>query len=487
MGNYIAGIFSVPKYKSENITSLPFTVNDGMAMKELFIKHFGTDESNIISLGNNNNQEVQRTDILRNVRYISRIAEPEDTLIFYFSGHGFSDGNIGYLATFETDRDFPSDTCISIPRIKEELKNSKAKRKMLIIDSCHSGIGAGKNLPSQMSKDFEESLFANLSEGWVVFSSCKRNEESYFLEDKFMSVFSFYLIEGLKGNADSNGDSIITLEDLNKYVTKKVLNWAVKNNKFQTPNINMEFAGMWKFAIKNPEISEPLSMEPEIGITERSAQSIVLTSQYESNQWEDYGEEVFEVSADKRKKDLFENKKQFIGHLLGIMTRYNYCKPSQITIREKDLYDLPFGVIVNTSNDIFKYKFKLMITKDLGSPTIANLFNVLDKHQDKLNWNSIEYMFNGNFDFDIVAEIIKEKEYSILEYQPEGNSYMRITPVKETEIWNRPGWTICLINTQEQANLKISAESGLEREFFQTIPIADFIEIFSSSLKNVNM
>jgi hypothetical protein len=57
------------KYKAENITALPLTVNDGIAMKELFIKHFGTDESNINLLVDEINQEVQKTDILKIVRH----------------------------------------------------------------------------------------------------------------------------------------------------------------------------------------------------------------------------------------------------------------------------------------------------------------------------------------------------------------------------------------------------------------------------------
>ncbi len=342
-----------------------------------------------------------------------------------------------------------------------------------------------------MSKDFEDSLFSDLSAGWVVFASCRSNEKSYFLEDKSISVFSYHLIEGLKGNADSDGDSIITLEDINTYVTKKVSQWAIKNNKLQTPNINMEFAGTLTFAINNPEISEPLSMEPEISITERSAQSIVLESEYYSpgsiELYDDYtGEPMGErvVPEAERKEKLLKNKKEFIGYLLGIMINYNYCKPNQI-IKENDEYALPFGKIVNTLLNPFKYEFKLIITKDLFTPTITDLFNSLDA-QDKLKWKSIEYTFNGNFNFDIVKEIIDEKGYSILEYQLEENfSYLRLT--LKTEVKKQNSSTIFLINKQQEAKLKIFHEYGLSREFFQTIPIAGFIDIFSPSIKNVNM
>ena len=93
MGRYIAGIFSVPKYQSENIDDLPFCANDCIALKEVLNKHLGISDESISYLGNEVTKEVKKTEILRMVRRISGIAEPDDIIIFYFSGHGFSENN----------------------------------------------------------------------------------------------------------------------------------------------------------------------------------------------------------------------------------------------------------------------------------------------------------------------------------------------------------------------------------------------------------
>lgn len=237
---YLVGIFSVPKYQSEDITNLPFCSQDGIELKKVFNNHLGIEDEYIRLVGDDLDQEVSKADILKNVIQLRRIAEPDDIIIFYFSGHGFSENNVGYLATSDTDLDIASDTSIPINRIREELNKSVAKIKILIIDSCYSGIGTGKKFDNKMSEDFEKSLFSDISEGWVIFASCTSNEMSYSLENESLSVFTSYLIEGLKGNADTDKDSIISFEDLRIYVTKMVSKWSIDNNKIQTPNINMQ-------------------------------------------------------------------------------------------------------------------------------------------------------------------------------------------------------------------------------------------------------
>ena len=489
MGKNIAGIFSVPKYGSEDISNLHFCANDCVALKEIFNKHLGIEDENIFILGDNANGEVYRTDILKKVKYISRRADPDDTIFFYFSGHGYSENNIGYLATFDTDLDLASDTSIPISRIRDELNKSQAKRKMLIIDSCYSGIGTGKKIDPRMSEDFENSLFSDISEGWVVFASCKRNELSFPLEDNSMSVFTFYFTEGLKGNADTDADQKISLDDLNTYVTGKVSKWAIENGKLQTPNINMELAGTFTFTINNPETSDNFLLKPEFSDTERSAQSIVLSSSYEPSawrqvydQWNTPTQEFEEVSEEEREKEVIQNSEIFTRHLLAIMI--NYYKPSQIKINENDEYELPFGKLIDTSESPFKNEFKLILTRDLFSPTTINLLNSLDE-QEVIKWNGMEYIFNGNFDFDILTEIVKEKEYSVVEYQLKQNySCMKISIEKKEDKINSKKIEISFRNESQTANITIYQNYGLEKEFFQTVPITELIDIFKSSLKN---
>jgi len=480
------GIFSVPKYQSEDIIDLPFCAKDCMELKEVFNDHLGIEDENIKLVGDNLDQEVSKADIIKNVIQLRRIAEPDDIIIFYFSGHGFSENNVGYLATSDTDLDIASDTAIPITRIRDELNKSEAKIKILIIDSCYSGIGTGKKFDNQMSEDFENSLFSDISEGWVIFASCKRNEMSYFLEDGSMSVFTYFLIEGLKGNADTDKDSIISFEDLRIYVTKMVSKWSIENNKFQTPNMNMQLVGRLAFTIKNPETSEDFSMESEFGDFEKTAQNIVLNSLYISDPYrpimEEFGipsGEWEDIPFEERKKNAYRYEKNSIGKLFG--TIIQYFKTSQIKCTDDGEFELPFGRFIRKSISPIIIKDKLIISKDLFTPTISDLLNSLDE-QKFITWDSIEYTFNGNFNFDIIQEIAKEKDYTILEYFPD--NYSLVIAQEDGNILKNVKWKISFENDNQLAILKIFQDNGLDKEFFQTIPITELIDIFSASLGN---
>jgi uncharacterized caspase-like protein len=75
------------------------------------------------------------------------------------------------------------------------------------------------------------------SEGWAVLSSCKQDELSHDYEEKEHGVFSYYLLEGLKGPADVNSDGIITIYDISRYVAISTRQWAFAHGVQQNPEL----------------------------------------------------------------------------------------------------------------------------------------------------------------------------------------------------------------------------------------------------------
>jgi len=68
--------------------------------------------------------------------------------------------------------------------------------------------------------------------------SSKREE--YSLEDQGMrsGIFSHYLIRGLKGDADVDGDKVVTMRELYDFVYKNVRTYT---SNAQTPSISGSF------------------------------------------------------------------------------------------------------------------------------------------------------------------------------------------------------------------------------------------------------
>jgi len=494
MSEYIIGIFAVPQYKSHEIHDLPFCSKDGSELNNVFINNLEIDDGNIKATGINQSDEVTRTDILRKIQTLSKKCKPDDIIVLYFSGHGYSENNEGYLIPYDTDLDLISDTSISIQRVKDELVKCEAKTKILMIDSCYSGIGHGKKVDSKMSEAFENSLFSDISEGSVIFASCKQNEQSFPLEDNSMSVFTHYLIEGLKGNAALNDNSEISFEDLYTFVTKKVAKWAFDNDVSQTPNMKLEYAGKLMIKVKKPEISEITSDEADISDEIKNFIRIELTSTYISPDSEMIYEEIGlmrqpvptgdwrPLSREERIEKTNFNKEKILGNLFKNIIKF--YKPSDIKLKEDNIYELPFGKIIYLSTNVYTNEFKLIISDEFETENLNNILQSID-NQNIFRWNSIEYVFNGYFNFDTIHEIVKQKNYSVDLLQIE-KDFSKITFSEKQDgkyLTKKSTTGISISNDSNMAKLKIFQQNKLIHEFFQTIPIDDIIDTFSAALE----
>jgi uncharacterized caspase-like protein len=106
-------------------------------------------------------------------------------------------------------------------------KESKAKHKLCIADACHSGSmqfgqGLAAKGPASVSLKRFYQAFEDTDGGVALMMSSKSEELS--LEDHGLrqGVFTYYVLQGLKGKADNNADKLVTISELYNYVYKNV-------------------------------------------------------------------------------------------------------------------------------------------------------------------------------------------------------------------------------------------------------------------------
>jgi hypothetical protein len=165
-----------------------------------------------------------RDNILGNMRSTFSQADENDVVLFYFSGHGIEGAFVPEDFDGVNFRLYHED-------IRQILESSKAKYKLVLGDACHSGTlfgmahdenyMASRSLTQDMVGRYYDA-FETVDGGTALLMSSKGAEVS--LEDSGLrsGVFSYYLIRGLKGEADSDGDKIVTIDELYKYVFNKV-------------------------------------------------------------------------------------------------------------------------------------------------------------------------------------------------------------------------------------------------------------------------
>jgi hypothetical protein len=176
-------------------------------------------------------EDATRANVLAAMNSIFLKADRNDVILFYFSGHGLPGAFLpvdydGYNNKLEhTD-------------IKAILAKSDAKHKLVLADACHSGsiLASRKPINSVLQKYYE--AFEETRGGTALMMSSKGEE--YSLEDGGLrsGIFSHFLIRGLKGAADTDGDTIVTIKELFGYVHKQV---RLYTGNVQTPTLTGSF------------------------------------------------------------------------------------------------------------------------------------------------------------------------------------------------------------------------------------------------------
>jgi uncharacterized caspase-like protein len=154
------------------------------------------------------------------------------TLLFFFSGRGYHEGEVSYLATTEVDTKDLSNTAVSMDEIIikfEQLLSEFPELKIIVlVDVGRRLVGPKPPAPKDMSWDSGRGMC-------VLYST---TEFTYAFESHNLKngVYTYYLIEALKGAAEqdkdvnSEGYGYISFNEASEYVIKQVEEWCKKIN-----------------------------------------------------------------------------------------------------------------------------------------------------------------------------------------------------------------------------------------------------------------
>ena len=219
---------------------LRYTINDVRQLSDTLQTRGGLPSAQVLAFTDDEpNPRFQplRASLLAELPAFLRQPGPRDQIIVYFSGHGFldRDGHM-YLAPLDCDPANSAATGISIEWFRDQLAACRAQYKFLIIDSCHAGSekGEGDDDPVVAAKDLGEP-FRNLSDV-ITLASSTADEKSQLWDEKQQSLYSYWINQALKGHADRDGDNVIDIDELNRYVHDKVVETARRRfPRSQTP------------------------------------------------------------------------------------------------------------------------------------------------------------------------------------------------------------------------------------------------------------
>ena len=172
---------------------------------------------------------------LANIRYqletwLPSVTKPDDRVLIYFAGHGFISNSIAYLAPYDLDLKNIPNTAYPMDELGKDIGGRiQGKWKVLLTDACHSGAITPEDDLTGVNHqliNLNQSLFS---------LTASRDREQSFESSKWgggHGIFTYYVVKGLEGEADTNGDGIVTADELDEYVRENVRN---ATNDLQNP------------------------------------------------------------------------------------------------------------------------------------------------------------------------------------------------------------------------------------------------------------
>jgi hypothetical protein len=181
--------------------TLRYVENDLNAVRGVLIGLCGFDKNNVVTVYNGSPQDVDGA--ISSLTDRLALSGKDDMALFYYTGHA-------------DDRSLKlGDRLYDLSALKAKFAGFPAQIKIGIFDACQSGsftrLKGGK-----LAEPF---LFLSDSKvkGQVILSSSSSNESSQESDSYRNSVFTFHLINGLRGSADESGDGKVTLGEAYQY------------------------------------------------------------------------------------------------------------------------------------------------------------------------------------------------------------------------------------------------------------------------------
>ena len=227
----------VSNYESSNVLTLKYPVSDAFKMYGFWKSPEGgalDDKHSQVLV----NDQATKQGIIDSMRQMFRQAEENDLVTFFFSGHGLKGAFLPTDYNGSNIRLFHSE-------VNDLMAQCPAKYKLVIADACNSGSYlASKSVTNDVFKstqqDIQDAFFRELnraSPGTAFILSSQADEESLEVSTLHQSIFSYFVLRGMKGEANSNGDEVVTVQELFNYVYRHVTSYALSLGKIQTPVI----------------------------------------------------------------------------------------------------------------------------------------------------------------------------------------------------------------------------------------------------------
>lgn len=219
----------------ESYQSLPKAEHAGRDAKSVktHLLALGYPERNIVLL---TDQQAGKSGLEKYLEsWLQRNTTEDSKVLFYFSGHGAPNPEDGqaYLMPWDGDPKFLEATGYPVKRLYAKLNALKAKRVLVAMDACFSGVG-GRSVVARGTRPLVGKVDAGEGvAGRVAALTASANDEVTGTDEASgHGLFTYQLLKALNAR-----EGKATIKDLFDALSPKVRDAARRDNRDQTPQL----------------------------------------------------------------------------------------------------------------------------------------------------------------------------------------------------------------------------------------------------------
>ncbi|MBU4485811.1 MAG: SUMF1/EgtB/PvdO family nonheme iron enzyme [Candidatus Delongbacteria bacterium] len=231
----------IENYNENIIPDIKYAGNDAKEFASVLTEYCQFDQ--VISMTDDQSDKSNiptYSNLEKKLEFLKDFMSPKDLVVFFFSGLGISNNdNENFLLLADSDPINFFKTSANLQGIVDTFNNAGVKNVMIFIDACR--IGFKESVISNNPPFKIQELGSNI---YTTMYSTKDGWYSYEDKQSELGVFTKFLIDGLKGEADSykfngNDDGFVDTKEISSYTENRVLDWAITNNLKQKPFIKL--------------------------------------------------------------------------------------------------------------------------------------------------------------------------------------------------------------------------------------------------------
>ena len=197
-------------------------------MREYLIRMFGYREGNIIYAEDATQADFNSifgTAANFKGKLYNYVKDRKSDIFIYYSGHGAPnpESKEGYFVPVDCEPALVSLNGYSLKTFYDNLSKLRYKSLTVVIDACFSGSSEKGMLLRNISPVFIEVEDPVLKlKNAVVLTSASGKQVSSWYPEKGHSLFTYYFLLGLRGDANKTIDKTITAGEMKEYLAENV-------------------------------------------------------------------------------------------------------------------------------------------------------------------------------------------------------------------------------------------------------------------------